>query len=435
MAYRFNPPPNWPVNEPGWTPPPGWQPDPSWGPAPDGWDFWVPETDAPAAASQEASCSEQPGADSGSGEPLAPQESPADLDGEPAAPATEQPANAAAFDPDATRQSAATDPSPGTGASGSSVSAHGSPAPAYGSPAPAPAYEQASSPAAGYGQPSPAPAYGQGAPSGQSSPEPGGYGPPSPGYPAGPGMNASASGSAPQWQGSPSGPGGPEKPGKSFLARFWWLGCIILLVLALIIGLIGFLAIHALNSGGDDPSPTTATTATEAPTSDTPTETATETASDDATTDSADAVVTPSVLPTVDAAAPEVAITSDDGKGSMKVSLQWQAADDLEGEYGPIDAPQNGQYLVATIWARADEGTIDLNPFQFTVVTPYGGSIDPATASFSLKDAGLDFDAPDSISAGQEYSIRVIYDIQRNAGLKFQYAPYSGDPATWDVPA
>ncbi len=41
MAYKFNPPPNWPPAPEDWTPPPGWQPDPAWGPAPDGWEFWV----------------------------------------------------------------------------------------------------------------------------------------------------------------------------------------------------------------------------------------------------------------------------------------------------------------------------------------------------------------------------------------------------------
>src|SRR5690625_7878538 len=47
MAYRFNPPPNWPIDDPAWSAPPGWQPDPSWGPAPEGWNFWV-HADAPA---------------------------------------------------------------------------------------------------------------------------------------------------------------------------------------------------------------------------------------------------------------------------------------------------------------------------------------------------------------------------------------------------
>src|SRR5699024_9551860 len=48
MAYRFNPPPNWPIEDSNWSPPPGWQPDPSWGPAPAGWNFWVAD-DQPSA--------------------------------------------------------------------------------------------------------------------------------------------------------------------------------------------------------------------------------------------------------------------------------------------------------------------------------------------------------------------------------------------------
>ena len=54
MSYRFNPPPNWHIEETNWTPPPGWQPDPAWGPAPEGWNFWIEDTgDAPAAAADE----------------------------------------------------------------------------------------------------------------------------------------------------------------------------------------------------------------------------------------------------------------------------------------------------------------------------------------------------------------------------------------------
>lgn len=54
MAYRFNPPPNWPIEEAGWTPPPGWTPDPEWGPAPDGWNFWAEAEDSAAAGSAPA---------------------------------------------------------------------------------------------------------------------------------------------------------------------------------------------------------------------------------------------------------------------------------------------------------------------------------------------------------------------------------------------
>lgn len=38
---RFNPPPGWPLPQPGWQPHEGWTPDPSWPPAPNGWQFWV----------------------------------------------------------------------------------------------------------------------------------------------------------------------------------------------------------------------------------------------------------------------------------------------------------------------------------------------------------------------------------------------------------
>lgn len=48
MAYRFNPPPNWPQPPVGWMPPPGWQPDPSWPPPPMGWQLWVEVADQPA---------------------------------------------------------------------------------------------------------------------------------------------------------------------------------------------------------------------------------------------------------------------------------------------------------------------------------------------------------------------------------------------------
>lgn len=49
MAYRFNPPPNWPQPPLGWVPPPGWQPDPTWPTPPPGWQLWV---EVPAAGPQ-----------------------------------------------------------------------------------------------------------------------------------------------------------------------------------------------------------------------------------------------------------------------------------------------------------------------------------------------------------------------------------------------
>ncbi len=46
MAYRFNPPPGWLVEQ-GFTPGNDWRPDPAWPAAPEGWEFWVAVPDAP----------------------------------------------------------------------------------------------------------------------------------------------------------------------------------------------------------------------------------------------------------------------------------------------------------------------------------------------------------------------------------------------------
>ena len=46
-AFRFNPPPGWPVPRLGWAPPPGWLPGPSWPQPPPGWQFWVLDGQAP----------------------------------------------------------------------------------------------------------------------------------------------------------------------------------------------------------------------------------------------------------------------------------------------------------------------------------------------------------------------------------------------------
>ena len=48
MAYRFNPPPGWPLPA-GFEPPPNWQPDPSWPPVPPGWPLWLAEDAAPGS--------------------------------------------------------------------------------------------------------------------------------------------------------------------------------------------------------------------------------------------------------------------------------------------------------------------------------------------------------------------------------------------------
>jgi hypothetical protein len=47
--YRFNPPPGWPAPPPGWVPPEGWVPDPRLPAAPEGWQWWMPDEETPAA--------------------------------------------------------------------------------------------------------------------------------------------------------------------------------------------------------------------------------------------------------------------------------------------------------------------------------------------------------------------------------------------------
>ena len=64
MAYRFNPPPNWPIDDANWSPPPGWQPDPSWGPAPEGWNFWIATDEVSAAQPAEPAQDDVPSIDS-----------------------------------------------------------------------------------------------------------------------------------------------------------------------------------------------------------------------------------------------------------------------------------------------------------------------------------------------------------------------------------
>jgi hypothetical protein len=46
---KYNPPPNWPAQPEGWTPPAGWEPDLAWGEAPEGWKLWL-EEDLPTSA-------------------------------------------------------------------------------------------------------------------------------------------------------------------------------------------------------------------------------------------------------------------------------------------------------------------------------------------------------------------------------------------------
>lgn len=505
MAYRFNPPPNWPVDEPGWTPPPGWQPDPSWGPAPDGWNFWVEDAAEPSASAG------QPAQDEAS----APADSPAQTDpteqADPtqqtdspeqvAAPAAEgDAALAAGADDDETRMVSTQDDLPAAAPTGdaeqdetrvvdsaerdAAEDVAGDPAagatedapsaPSFGSEpqaaADAPETEEfpgrdldsdlkTAAPyesAAPVDQQTPAPSYGSSpavdsgqAPAYGSADQPGyaadGYGQSPSSYPSADGYgsaNSYGTGDYPQaaspaafgspaeqgsWQAAPAG-GGPAKPQKGLLARFWWVGCILLAILALILGLIGFAAVKAMG-GKDDPSPSASGTTTTAPTTTDPATT------DPATTDPAttDPATTPVAQPTIDPAAVAQPVQSSQGKGTVAVEMKWQTADQLPSEYGGTISPgTNPEYLVVVAKVTTDEGELNTNPFNFAVVTPYGGAVDPATETFGLKDSGIGI-GDDSVTAGNEQTIMMVFDIAKNPGLKVQYDTYDNQ-YSWDVP-
>ena len=101
---------------------------------------------------------------------------------------------------------------------------------------------------------------------------------------------------------------------------------------------------------------------------------------------------------------------------------------------GNIEPSENGDYLAATAKITVTEGELYFNPFTFAVVTPYGGKLDPATETFSLKDAGVGIDAPTDIKAGEEYTIRMLFAPVRAGGLKLEFDSFT-DQYTWDVPA
>lgn len=520
MAYRFNPPPNWPVGEPGWTPPPGWQPDPTWGPAPEGWTFWTDEADAPQADAPAAAETADParGADdltvlrddrrdddslapatdaTGTGASLGDAsdgdpsfgEAPAAESADPGASSLDASA-APSFESD---RVSAVDPGAdpgrpvgddgGTDTSSAPETIEASrpdldsdlrtdapyesatPAASEGTAGPAATAEPASVDAGAYGAAATAGSgqgdggYGQseshvdqGAGYGTSGSGYGqsangvdqgvGYGQASPGYGASTGDDgrtaygssqpSPASFGSPSepgsWQAAPGGPSDPQAPRKSFLARFWWLGCIILALLALIIALVGFFLVRSLGADGPEPSADGTTTTSSAASSE-------PSSSDPATSDPAtsDPAAEPVAQPTIDPAAPEQPVVGNNGKGAAQVQMQWMTADQLPSEYGgTLDPGENPEYLVVTAKVRADEGTLDINPFQFAVMTPYGGSIEPATPTFGLADNGIDT-ATSEIPTGQEHTIRMVYDLPKNPGLRLEYDP-RGEKASWDVP-
>ncbi|MGP9601962.1 hypothetical protein ACT3SY_03955 [Brachybacterium sp. AOP42-E1-35] len=659
MAYRFNPPPNWPIDDANWSPPPGWQPDPSWGPAPDGWNFWTASEQAPAPqatseqagaaddddATRVASTSEQgptapaPDADDatrvastgeqtpaaeqapvveqapdveqaagdqqasagqygslnpygqapaaqdapvqgapeqdvdqsagGGSMPLADDQSssaPAESVGrhaaepaaaaepvaapepavaaEPAGTAEEsglaaapQDASATAVHDDAThvadsgqRDSAAPDAAgshatqaegaaetaeyggpdleadlaqqapyesapyesaepvaaddsnhsgegsqgagygmaAGAAAAGGTAGAaaasgqqdpsgqgygqaspsqgygqqpadqgygQGSPAQGYGDGSSAPAYGQAS-PAQGYGQPSPAQGYGQASPAagyGQgSAPDYPGQGSasdyPAPGY----GQNSPGIDTGSGWTAST---GAGEPPKKGIIQRFWWIGCLIAIVLVLALIAIGGIFLFSRSGGTEAGGGGSTTTQEEDPTTDEPTdeETTEEEPTEEETTE--DEIPIPTDLNTIDPAAEAEAINivGPDGTGTMAVHMVYTPGAELERSYGgAVEDAQQGDYVVLTAKMTVTEGELSMNPFRFDIQTPYGGAVEPATASFGLKGSGTD--GPNEHQAGEEYTLTLLFDVKRAGGNKLVFDSRA-DQYSWDVPA
>lgn len=409
MAYRFNPPPTWPIEDPNWTPPPGWQPDPSWGPPPADWNFWV---DADATAAEEPAAAAPVAKEPAAEAPVDPAPETAEYEGPnlQADLAQQTPYETGDQDvPQAADQESGIrqdEPAQDFSAGDAAVAAGGAAAAGY-----------AGAAGSGYGQASPNQGYGQASPSrgyGQASPSQG-YGSPD---------------SASTWTATT----GPEDtPKKSALARFWWVGCLVLLLIGLLIAVLagGLLLMNRDGDGGGAGGGTT--TSASADSTDTATVTEEEPTSEETTTDEPAETVTPSVLPTVDPAAEPVEVVSSDGRGTMQVSMEWLPAEQLPSEWGGnVDEAEYGEYLVVTAKLAVTEGQMSMNSFYFSVVTPYGGALSPDTATFSLKDSGLGIGAPTDFKAGEEYSIRMLFAPKRAGGMQLEFDTYT-DQYTWDI--
>lgn len=459
MAYRFNPPPNWPVDRDNWQPPPGWQPDPSWGPAPEGWNYWVddstprPVQDTGAARADRAPSPEQPApedaqpADADRPEPLAPDlaqptsggEVPVTTPGQSApygagdeiadrpAPyggstaAGEADRDAADREPagDLDRDAAGDVDRDAAGATGAATAA----ADPYG-PGPAsqaPVYGQGSAEQVPYGTAgtSPSDAYGYGPEAGygqQTGYEPqAGYGQ-QPDYPA----QGGAYPQDPRSAGAPGagyGPGagaatGGEPQKKGIFARFWWLfGCVGLLVLAAIVALI--LIINAIANAGDDPGPTTM-----------PTDPITSQAP--ATADSTAGVTTAA------GAGDAVPVASRNGAGSVAITGEWVGT--LDTAYGAEDLASHGEYLLLTVTLTADEGTVHSNPYAFPINYPDGREVTYLPRSFSIVgNEGLA--EMDEVRAGETAVFQLAYDTPRGQGGELFYEdPSMEQPVVFPLP-
>lgn len=415
MAYRFNPPPNWPVNEPGWTPPAGWQPDPSWGPAPEGWEFWV---------SDESSSQDTQVAPGSEGE----QHSTAG-ETSPLAPAADSAPAASPYGYGNTGDQGA--PTAQASESGNDGAEFGHSAPEFG----APQYTQDSSYSPQYGQDaSSAPQYSSGGSGNGSS--------------ATSQMPAYDSAhSAPSWQSASEAQPVAEPEKKGLLARFWWVGCIILFLLALIVGAIALIAsaLFGTDKGSDDASASPAASTTTEPSASSSTDAATTQSTDSATTDPATASPTAesseskapgagNVLPgpTPGANAQTKDISTWQGKGKLTMSTQWLTNDEVKQLGADIPAASQGQYLMVVAKVEATEGKVFFNPLEPTVTTPYGGTIEYSPNTYMMDNNGMESGISD-IPAGTTATMAVLYDCKKVDGLVLSY---EGDETgqKWPVP-
>ncbi|MGO2047856.1 MAG: hypothetical protein ACTH2X_11455, partial [Brachybacterium tyrofermentans] len=258
-----------------------------------------------------------------------------------------------------------------------------------------------------------------------------GYGTPSGSdYPASPAFGQD---SANSMAGSPATDSGwtattatGEAPKKGAIARFWWVGCIVLfLVVALIVAVVGgiFLFRDDSKTAGGDGETTTSqeeTTPEEESTSDSE-----EPVSPEPTTD----------LPAIGDAAEAKEITGENGSGSLAVQTEWKKAEDLPSSYGgTVEKAKNGEYLVVTAELTVTEGQMAFPAYYFQVMTPYGGAVDESSESYGLANSGRDYDSSYEFTKGETYTIVLLYDFVRAGGNTLQYDNYV-DVYTWDIPA
>jgi hypothetical protein len=115
--------------------------------------------------------------------------------------------------------------------------------------------------------------------------------------------------------------------------------------------------------------------------------------------------------------------------------MTYTPGSELESEYGgTLEDGEHGDYLVVTAKLTVTDGIFDgLNPHQFSVLTPYGGEVDPSVETYGLKGAGVNFDPAEGFKAGDEYTMTILYDVKRAGGNKLELNTYT-DTYTWDVP-